>query len=928
MLRNLRNRTSLIAASVLLALTFLPTDGLQAAERWPSSDLLLPCFEVRLDGTQQTPPSLTTLFAVVNSADRPVPIRISVQTNWGIEVLQTTLTLEPYAVKTVNMADWTLRGIDPADPPGAPPALNLEELEHLQTALCGLPSPMTDEFYSTAMDLAPPLRMVGSIVVRALDRRDDEVLWGDFFIVERGTEYTQGEVLANLDRSLLPGPEDDDDLCTLHALRYLNGGGFHARTDFMVWTDVHARPALGPDYEGRRIPTIIDAYGEDGTHLATLHLALLPMEMVSVADLALPEAFGWLKVDTLAEEAMIIVRYNAEDSFSVGMEAFCLRRDPDIRIEKATNGFDADQPPGPQIPPGDPVEWTYVVTNTGTEPLIHVVVTDTVLGAIACPKDTLEPGESMTCVERGFAAEGCPEQYSNVGLANGTDPTGRVVRDRDPSHYHTGGGNAAVQIRKYTNQIYAPNPTGPFVNVGDPVHWEYVITNTGTVDLTGVTVSDSKGVVVTCPGTALPVGAPPMTCTAQGVATEGQYSNTGVVTASWYEGDDLCATAQDRSRSHYYGQITCPDDERPGISIEKYVNGADVEAPPGLTLVPGAPVHWDYTVTNIGTVDLVNVLVTDSEGVVVTCPRNQLDVGMSMTCTGDGVAVEGPYSNRADATGQWYHRDELCAQPEDFDWSYYTGEGEACPPGEPSIDLKKYTNEFYAPDPPGPTFMVGEGVGWQYVVTNTGDVPLSNIVVTDSEGVTVYCPGASLAVGADMICNGYGEVVEGQYSNTGLATGEWWVQEDLCGRVRDADLSHYYGIEEAVEPDRMTGGGSVFTEGARYTHGFTLRCGGSPNNLEINWDKNVFHLTSLTAWDCIDDPLISEIPPVAGFDTFEGAGVGRLNQVDGALIEFVFKDAGEPGKNDWAWFRITPPSGPVVEVGGYLHNGDHQAHGH
>ena len=47
-----------------------------------------------------------------------------------------------------------------------------------------------------------------------------------------------------------------------------------------------------------------------------------------------------------------------------------------IDIEKATNGEDADNPTGPFILVGDPVEWTYVVTNTGDVQLSNVVVTD------------------------------------------------------------------------------------------------------------------------------------------------------------------------------------------------------------------------------------------------------------------------------------------------------------------------------------------------------------------------------------------------------------------------------------------------------------------------------------------------------------------------------------------------------------------------
>lgn len=104
----------------------------------------------------------------------------------------------------------------------------------------------------------------------------------------------------------------------------------------------------------------------------------------------------------------------------------------EIRIEKATNGEDADRPPGPRIPVGDPVEWTYVVTNTGEVPLSEVTVTDDQGVDVDCPGDALEPGESMTCTGSGVAEEG---QYSNVGAARARDPDGEEVEDEDRSHY-------------------------------------------------------------------------------------------------------------------------------------------------------------------------------------------------------------------------------------------------------------------------------------------------------------------------------------------------------------------------------------------------------------------------------------------------------------------------------------------------------------
>ena len=58
---------------------------------------------------------------------------------------------------------------------------------------------------------------------------------------------------------------------------------------------------------------------------------------------------------------------------------YCNPQLPAIDIEKATNGVDADNPnagDAPQVMSGEPVNWTYVVTNTGKLPLFNVEVED------------------------------------------------------------------------------------------------------------------------------------------------------------------------------------------------------------------------------------------------------------------------------------------------------------------------------------------------------------------------------------------------------------------------------------------------------------------------------------------------------------------------------------------------------------------------
>jgi hypothetical protein len=115
--------------------------------------------------------------------------------------------------------------------------------------------------------------------------------------------------------------------------------------------------------------------------------------------------------------------------------------------------------------------------------------------------------------------------------------------------------NFGVAIRKLTNGEDANSAPGPSVTIGAPIAWEYIVTNTGTAPLTGIAVTDDKGVTVNCNAqTALAVGAS-MTCTGTGVAVAGQYRNVGAVTAN------AGATRYtDSDPSHYFGRAPSSDD--------------------------------------------------------------------------------------------------------------------------------------------------------------------------------------------------------------------------------------------------------------------------------------------------------------------------------------------------------------------------------
>ena len=123
-----------------------------------------------------------------------------------------------------------------------------------------------------------------------------------------------------------------------------------------------------------------------------------------------------------------------------------------VSIVKKVNGDDANTAPGPSIPVGSPVEWTYEVTNTGDVDLTDVEVVDDQGVTVTCPTTTFAVGESMTCTASGVAEAG---QNTNVGTVTGTGG-GEEVTDSDTATYC--GIEATVTIVKKVNGEDANTP--------------------------------------------------------------------------------------------------------------------------------------------------------------------------------------------------------------------------------------------------------------------------------------------------------------------------------------------------------------------------------------------------------------------------------------------------------------------------------------
>ena len=248
-------------------------------------------------------------------------------------------------------------------------------------------------------------------------------------------------------------------------------------------------------------------------------------------------------------------------------------------------------------------------------------------------------------------------------------------------------------------------------------------------------------------------------------------------------------------------------------------------------------VYFRFDVTNVGNVPLSNVTLSDNVYTLTNCTiPNPLLPGQSQTCyLGPVMAQAGQHTNTATAAGVYAGaavRDTDDANyigptptptatntptktptptptptntPTNTPTATWTPSPTSTPtntptatptpiPPAPAIDVEKYVsvdNQITwqdADSPPGPQTTVGSQVYFQFVVTNVGNVPLSNVTLSDNVFTLVRCTVPSfLSPGQSYTCwHGPVAAQAGQHTNTATATGVYGNTT-----VSDADDANY-----------------------------------------------------------------------------------------------------------------------------------------
>ncbi len=341
---------------------------------------------------------------------------------------------------------------------------------------------------------------------------------------------------------------------------------------------------------------------------------------------------------------------------------------PTIAIQKFTNGFDADDPNGadvPELAPGTTVTWTYRVTNTGTItiPFSAVTVTDSqpsitptlVPSSDLNSNNLLSPGEVWLYQAIGIVQDltapilpvtivnGCnPGQASAPGFRAAYNNIGTVVvpgaQATDPSHY-CNPSEPGIIIKKQTNGFDADganDPDVPQLEPGAAVTWSYVVTNTGNITfaLATVVVTDSHPGVTPVLVAATDLNSDSLLSpgevwryTATGLAENLEIPQPGTTVVT---GCNPTQTQVPGDQPTYFnlGQVTVPgatasdpshycNPPTAAIQLEKSVylghnSGAGCPGGEAVTDQVAAPITYCFDITNIGETYLDTLVFTDT----------------------------------------------------------------------------------------------------------------------------------------------------------------------------------------------------------------------------------------------------------------------------------------------------------------------------
>ncbi|QOC22612.1 DUF11 domain-containing protein [Wenzhouxiangella sp. AB-CW3] len=492
--------------------------------------------------------------------------------------------------------------------------------------------------------------------------------------------------------------------------------------------------------------------------------------------------------------------------------------------------------------PGDIIEYTITFENAGNDGADLVVVTDQIPAGTTYVPDSLEIIDNASGAPTGPQSDAAGDDLAefdavanqvifrlgdgadenNGGLIPGGETGGvrfQVQIDDDDSMYGATVENLAVVTHiaetltelEFEGQAEVETEVAdpaialtktiesgdPYAEAGDSILYSLVATNTGSATLHDVSIVDPDAVLSNCSPSMPATLSPGQTLSCDGAYTveqadvdAGSFTNTATVTATADNDDEF----SDQDSATASGPTASPE-----LDVNKILSSAPDPVEVGSVLT------YTIAATNTGNVTLNNVVVSD--------PMISVTGGSSPCATllpGDSCTLIGEYSVIQDDVDSGAISNTATANSDE------TGEEEDTLvtdlDQDPSLAIVKELSD--APDP----IEVGSVLTYTIAATNTGNVTLNNVVVSDPM-ISVTggsSPCATLLPGDSCTLIGEYSVIQddvdsGAISNTATANSDETGEEEdtlVTDLDQDSSLAIVKELSDAPDPVEV---GSVLT---------------------------------------------------------------------------------------------------------------------
>ena len=474
---------------------------------------------------------------------------------------------------------------------------------------------------------------------------------------------------------------------------------------------------------------------------------------------------------------------------------------------------------------GDQITFTVTLSNQGADTATGVQVTDLLPAGLTFVSATPSQGSydnvsGMWTV--GTVSPGVPQTLSITAtvVSPAAQTNTGTISDADQFDPNTGNNTASATEtpQQAADLLLIKSVSDATPNVGDQIVYTITVFDAGPDAATGVQVTDllpagltfvsatpSQGSYdnvsgVWTVGTVSP-GVPQTLSITATVVSPAAQTNTGTISdADQFDpntGNNTASATEtpqqaDLSVSKTVSDATPNVGDQITFTVTLSNQGADTATgvqvtdllPAGLTFVSATPSQGSYdNISGVWTVGTVSpgIPQTLSIAATVVSPAAQTNTG---TISDADQFDPNTGNNTASATET---------------------------PQQADLSLVKFVNGQDADSPTGPHVAAGSTVTFTYVVTDTGNVPVSGVVVRDDNGTPAnpaddFNPTFS---GGDTNTNGLLDTTEtwtytatatalaGQQTNVGTVTGQ---DVNTLTTVTDDNPANYFGDAPAVPP--------------------------------------------------------------------------------------------------------------------------------